>query len=549
MTSWTQLFPTWLWLTALTLAVLLPGTARLPLLDRDEPRFATATREMAEREDWIVPTFNGDYRFDKPILIYWFMRSTYAAVGQGEFGARLPSVFSAVALVLLTAWAGRRWLGGLCGAGAGAALATCLQFFIHGRLALADMLMIACVTLAQIALGELLLREEESPAPAARRWRWALWLALAAGFLAKGPIAWAVPLLGLILLRGAFWRRPLPWRSLGAGWGVGVMLLLIAAWGVPALLLTKGEFFNVGVGKHVVERGLEGFNERGYSPFFYLVSAPLSLFPWVVALPLAVLGARRRWDARVAWLVSWAVAPYLIFSFYATQLPHYVLPGFPAIFLLMAAGWEQSAGFWHRAARKLAWVLVVLVAGLALFIGWKSGHDVFHALRPSLWGACAALGGLALFAAGMLGRRRRLGVLALALVAAGAQGMGEGLRAVHLTLQAAAQWRELPADTRFVGLGLAEPSLVFYSNRRWEFAGDSTLVDAMATAPGPMLVVALTREIDPARFWQTPERQKWHQPPQTNFQPTGTGWSKATLVGFNVGRTRWQELTVWSRSP
>ena len=81
------------WLTPvalglLTLAMLLPGTGTLPLIDRDEPRFAQATVEMIARHDWIVPTFNGNDRFDKPILTYWLMRAGYAVCGVGEWGAR-----------------------------------------------------------------------------------------------------------------------------------------------------------------------------------------------------------------------------------------------------------------------------------------------------------------------------------------------------------------------------------------------------------------------------------------------------------------------------
>ena len=38
-------------------------------------RLAEATREMMEGEhaNWAVPYFNGEYRFDKPVLIYWMM--------------------------------------------------------------------------------------------------------------------------------------------------------------------------------------------------------------------------------------------------------------------------------------------------------------------------------------------------------------------------------------------------------------------------------------------------------------------------------------------
>src|SRR5437773_10663333 len=53
------------------------GTWSLPLIDRDEPRFAEAAREMRERGDYIVPYFNNQFRFDKPPLTYWFQVASY----------------------------------------------------------------------------------------------------------------------------------------------------------------------------------------------------------------------------------------------------------------------------------------------------------------------------------------------------------------------------------------------------------------------------------------------------------------------------------------
>ncbi|HEY9156300.1 MAG TPA: glycosyltransferase family 39 protein, partial [Opitutaceae bacterium] len=96
-------------LLLLVLAMTLPGTDWLPLVDRDEPRFATATREMMERHDWVVPTFNGAYRFDKPVLTYWLMRVGYSIFGVSEMGARLHAILATIALVLVTWWMGRRW--------------------------------------------------------------------------------------------------------------------------------------------------------------------------------------------------------------------------------------------------------------------------------------------------------------------------------------------------------------------------------------------------------------------------------------------------------
>ena len=60
-------------IAALSLTVNLAGNSRTGLWDRDEPRFAVAVREMRSRGDWIFPTFNGEPRYHKPILIYWLM--------------------------------------------------------------------------------------------------------------------------------------------------------------------------------------------------------------------------------------------------------------------------------------------------------------------------------------------------------------------------------------------------------------------------------------------------------------------------------------------
>jgi len=96
----------------LALAALLlygAGTGQIPLIDRDEPRFAQATVEMMERQEWIVPYFNGDYRFDKPVLSYWLIRMGYALLGRSEFGARPQAVLCTFLVVVSIYATGCRW--------------------------------------------------------------------------------------------------------------------------------------------------------------------------------------------------------------------------------------------------------------------------------------------------------------------------------------------------------------------------------------------------------------------------------------------------------
>src|SRR5947207_11041779 len=113
----------------------LVGTWSLPLIDRDEPRFAEASREMRERADFVVPFFNNQFRFDKPPLTYWFQVASYRVFGENDFAARFPTAVAAafVALVLFS-W-GKRVRDEKVGWWATIIFTLSLQSFIHGKAA------------------------------------------------------------------------------------------------------------------------------------------------------------------------------------------------------------------------------------------------------------------------------------------------------------------------------------------------------------------------------------------------------------------------------
>ncbi len=84
------------------------GTWSLPLIDRDEPRFAEASREMIQRGDYVVPYFNGQLRLDKPPLSYWAQVISFKIFGENDFAARFPStIAAALVAMLIFAWGNR----------------------------------------------------------------------------------------------------------------------------------------------------------------------------------------------------------------------------------------------------------------------------------------------------------------------------------------------------------------------------------------------------------------------------------------------------------
>lgn len=356
------------------------GNWALPLIDRDEPRFAEASREMLQRGDYVVPFFNGRERFDKPPLIYWLQCASYRVLGENEFAARLPAAISAALLaVALAAW-GARLFDPAAGWRAAIVFTTCMQTLIHARGAVADMTMVLFVTLAAWAGWEWH-RAASTGAGARHEWGFALALggSLGLGFLAKGPIA-LFPL-------GMLWWSGLPRvaspRRHALQWACVLLLALgiVAWWGIPALVRTHGEFARIGLGKHVVARSLAPLEGHGGGSMWgYLAALPFffltiwgTFFPWSIWLA----GVTRHAFARAA--ACGSIERYLfvgsllcvgIFTLVRTKLPHYILPAFPFLALLVAAWWRDAnrpaETFRRTAVASVAICIVLFLAGIPL---------------------------------------------------------------------------------------------------------------------------------------------------------------------------------------
>src|ERR1700704_3656736 len=93
-------------LSLLCLLLYPPGIASIPPLDRDEARFAQATRQMLETGDFLRIRFQDEARNKKPAGIYWLQAAAVSAfstpAGTAIWPYRLPSLLGGIAAVLLT---------------------------------------------------------------------------------------------------------------------------------------------------------------------------------------------------------------------------------------------------------------------------------------------------------------------------------------------------------------------------------------------------------------------------------------------------------------
>ena len=123
-------------LVALTAGcVLLPGIGTAPLWDEDEPKNAACSVAMLDSGNWIVPTFNGDLRVEKPPLVNWIQMVGIRLLGRNEAGVRIGSVCLTIGTCLLTWWLGRLLAGPAVGLLSGIIMASCLWTAVGGRAA------------------------------------------------------------------------------------------------------------------------------------------------------------------------------------------------------------------------------------------------------------------------------------------------------------------------------------------------------------------------------------------------------------------------------
>ncbi len=320
-------------------------TTRSTLWDRDEPRFARATVEMVQSGNYLYPTFNGNLRPDKPILIYWLMSVPVRLLGQTELAVRLPSALGTALTCLLVFYIGKQLWNARTGLWAMGILATTGLILFEGTAATADGTLLPCMVGAMAVFVHAITTR-------LRPYHLVLMgLAFGLALLTKGPVG-LLPITAIVTT-SILARK----RIASPGWHALVLVgalvlgsLLFVAWGIPANNATDGEFYRLAVGHHVVGRAVDpleghGGNRLLFLPY-YLPVVIAGFFPWTLFLPGAIsfaLGRRLQGRYSGPLLVGWIVPTFVIMTLVATKLPHYILFIWPALALLTAAALVQAA--------------------------------------------------------------------------------------------------------------------------------------------------------------------------------------------------------------
>jgi 4-amino-4-deoxy-L-arabinose transferase-like glycosyltransferase len=348
------------------------------LWDLDEGRNATAALEMLESGNWVVPTFNGELRAHKPVLLYWLQALAYLPWGVNEFGARLPSAVAAMLTLLVTYELGRRLFDARVGLVGGCILASSVSFCAAAHFANPDALLTLFSSLSLFAFWQAL-------SSGRRFWFAAYGASSGLAVLAKGPVGLLLP--GAVMVLYLIWARQGSWSFLRrSGWAVLLFVLVALPWYVWVAIETKGQFLRDFLLTHNIERGLSPMENHRGPVFYYLLALVAGFTPWSVFLLFTAMASVRRpasagreppagaagaiptnepAGARhgVRFLCSWIIVYLAVFTVAATKLPNYILPLYPALALLTARALEE----WRRGESAVPdWVMHVSLACLVL---------------------------------------------------------------------------------------------------------------------------------------------------------------------------------------
>jgi len=388
------------------LLAFLPGFFQIPPVDRDEARFAQATKQMLESGDYIDIRFQNEVRYKKPVGIYWLQAGAVKTADLAGFSNalatiwlyRIPSLIGAIGAVLLTYWTALAFVSRRAAVLAGLMMATSILLGVEARLAKTDAMLLLTVVAAMGAMARAYLGERRPVLLGLHGWILpaVFWTALAAGILFKGPLIVMIVVLTAATLavidRSARWLlvlRPVH----GAIW----LCVLVLPWFLAIMSRAGNSFFAESVGGDLLSKVVSAQEAHGAPPGYFFVLFWLTFWP---AATLAGMAVPNIWAARrekgAKFLLAWVVPAWIVFELVPTKLPHYVLPLYPAIAILIAGvvdphmlarqRWlARGAGWWFTLPVILGIGAIVALVAFGRQLGLIAWPFAAAAMIFGLW--------------------------------------------------------------------------------------------------------------------------------------------------------------------
>ncbi len=336
-------------------------------LSKREAREGVPVVNMMRGANPWLPQINSEQLRTKPPLFYWSgLLSSKLLGGVDEVSLRIPSVLAGVGTVFLTTLLGMRQFSPVIGCLAGLIIATCWRFAYLGSHARIDMLFTFFITLAFVALWEIVRRGTQD---APHRLKWLAGTAIGLAVLTKGPLGWLFPLLAIFIFSRISKTCRVPWRYL--------ILLPVGMAGLWLVfgLIDGGEDFSTMIYQETVGRlsGSEAIQIHRKPVFYYIPQIFGGMAPWSLFLPFAIgYGVKHlRHDSSWQFCAIALTALFLFLSLFPGKRGDYLLPLYPMGAVILAVFFSRFSARDSQIKGGISfpvWIIIGVMILLALVL-------------------------------------------------------------------------------------------------------------------------------------------------------------------------------------
>ncbi len=357
--------PALLILTALVAATIFISPWQRDLYIGDEVRYGQVIREMRQTGDLLVPHLNGEPYSHKPPLHFWVIYGlTRLGLEDSIWPFVLPSQLAFLGLLLVVRRLGDELAGEGCGDLAMFITATFYLAWGLAQTARMDVSFVLMISLAVLWLHRFLMGGTQRD----------LLLAGAAtgiAVLIKGPMAFVI--VAVLLLFERFRRGRFPEGRYWLAFLIAAVIPLI--WLVPAIMSGGEAYAREILVEQNAGRAIGSWTHRE-PPWFYILHAPATFFPWFAMIAASLLALFRPGSAEdritddgLRFCVSWFLAVLIPFSIISGKLDVYMLPACVPLAILIAGFIVRyEGGRWSRFAfaGNLVTMALIGLLGIAL---------------------------------------------------------------------------------------------------------------------------------------------------------------------------------------
>ncbi|MBC8287915.1 MAG: glycosyltransferase family 39 protein [Nitrospinae bacterium] len=370
----------------------------VPPYHSDENYYVESTRTMVESGDYLTPMFHDQKRFAKPILYYWLMSASYKIFGVSLVSARLTSAFFGTLTIGLLYLLSSRLFEGRTALYSVLILPATFMHFQISRWATTDIVMSFFILLALYFFVHLLQSDFKGKMEAH-----SFYLAMALGFMTKGPPAVIIPGMVVVIFLLATGRKRF-WSQMRIGQGLVILLLVILPWFATMFFLHGDEFKNHIIGAEITNRLV---HDTPFSLYFFWALFRYHL-PWILFFFVAVFhqtgilscslspvsnvseyfsqvfhGIKTRVgllfareNESVLFCYIWILVCLILFTLVRTEHSRYMLPASSAVAILVGkffADMEKDGSDWlgYKTSAVLTGVVFLVIAissGGALYL-------------------------------------------------------------------------------------------------------------------------------------------------------------------------------------